>query len=89
MVPGIHIWTGTIPLLRTVNPQQAEALRPRQFIARPQASPLCFPHGDKEEEVEMYPACFLSAGIMCAENDVKFGLWKAFTVVPNFQGSLL
>lgn len=37
----------------------------------------------------MYPACLLSAGITCAENGVKFELWKAFAVVPSFQVSLL
>lgn len=88
MVPGIHIWIGTTPLLKTVNPQQAEA-ESTSIMARPHVSPLHFPHEDKEEEVEMYPACFLSAGITCAESDVKFELWKIFTVVPNFQVSLL
>lgn len=30
----------------------------------------------------------LSTGITCAENGVKFELWKAFTVVPSLQVSL-
>lgn len=85
---GFHIWIGTTPLLKTVNPQQAEA-ESTSIMARPRVCPLRFPHEDKEEEVEMYPACFLSAEITCAENDVQFELWKTFTVVPNFQVSLL
>lgn len=89
MASGIRIWIGTTPLLKTVNPQQAEAERSHQFMARPRVSPLRFPHEDKEEEVEMYPACFLSAEITCAEHDVKFELWKTLTIVPNFQVSLL
>lgn len=48
-------------------------------MASPCLSLLCFSHEVKEEEMEMNPACFLSAviGITSAKSGVKFELQRA------------
>lgn len=46
---------------------------------------LYFSHEVKEEEMEMNPACFLSAviGITSAKSGVKFELWRADSLFPT------
>lgn len=51
-------WAGSTPLFKTVNPQQAHAMRSHRFMARPWVSPLCFPHEDNEEEMENESSMF-------------------------------
>lgn len=81
-------WARSTPLFKTVNPWQAQAMRSQWFMASSHVPPLCFPHEDKEEEMGMNPACFLSAviGTTYAKSGVKFELRRAYSLLsPNSE----